>query len=191
MNPDDIALDVNFRNRPANARGIRIATIRFGIAFWVFVMIVAAFIIGATSDVSRSFLLYRFVDFVSLSALALGLSYLIFMLHERSVRRRTSEDSLPLLMIAAFLLSVVLAALWAGFHALYPAIAAILHLAPMRATDLTVYFGAALSDKSAFPVQYAQFDCRADRRRCRHASRTHGAFPLHFSADNIGARSIP
>lgn len=143
MNPDDIALDVNFRNRPANARGIRIATIRFGIAFWVFVMIVAAFIIGATSDVSRSFLLYRFVDFVSLSALALGLSYLIFLLHERSVRRRTSEDSLPLLMIAAFFLSVVLAALWAGFHALYPAIAAILHLAPMRTTDLAVYFGTA------------------------------------------------
>ena len=35
MGPDELLPEGAFRNRPANARGIRIATVRFGAVFWI------------------------------------------------------------------------------------------------------------------------------------------------------------
>ena len=143
MIPDNAEMDTNFRNGPANVRGIRIATIRFGAVFWISLIITASFIIGVTNGVSGLFLFYRFVDLASLSALAVVLSYLLFALHERLVRRRTSEDSLPLLVVAAFVLSLALAVLWAGAHVFYPALAGIRHPMLLGLKDFMFHFGAA------------------------------------------------
>lgn len=122
MTLDDIIADGTFKNRPANFRGIKAATLRFG-AFYLFVlMIIVALFLSSVEDASNRMLLLRAIQFFSLIALIVLNSFIIYILYERLTRSRTSEDSLPILLIASLALSLATSMLWAGAHKFYPAL---------------------------------------------------------------------
>lgn len=122
MNLDDMISEEKFTNGRTNLRGIKIATLRFG-GFYLLVLIIIVFVfLSSVDEISTSFALLRLVQFISIIMLSAIISYLIYILHERLIRGRTSEDSLPILLLASFALTLIGAALWAGAHTYYPAL---------------------------------------------------------------------
>lgn len=119
---DDIKLNNEFRNGPTNLRGIKTATLRFGAFYLLVIAVIVALFLSSVEEVSPNFIALRAIQFISIIVLALGISYLVYLAHERLTRVRTSEDSLPILIIVSFVVSMVASALWAGAHQFYPAL---------------------------------------------------------------------
>ena len=122
MTLDDIISQGQFRNGQTNSQGIRIATLRFG-AFYLIILVLIVFaFLSSVDEISVNFITLRLIQFISIIILSLAISYILFHLHEKLIKIRTSEDSLPILVISSFVFSLVGAALWAGAHQLYPAL---------------------------------------------------------------------
>lgn len=122
MTQDDIISQDQFRNGKPNMRGIRIATLRFGAFYLLLLIIIVLTFLSSVDEVSVNFVALRLLQFLSIILLALSISYILCRLHEKVTKIRTSEDSLPILVISSFLLSLTGAALWAGAHQFYPAL---------------------------------------------------------------------
>lgn len=122
MNLDGMISDGKFTNGRTNSRGLRIATLRFGGFYLLVLIIIVLSFLSSVDEISTNFILLRLVQFTSIIILSAIISYLLYVLHERLIRGRTSEDSLPFLLLASFALTLVGAALWAGAHTYYPAL---------------------------------------------------------------------
>ena len=114
--------DGKFTNGRTNSRGLRIATLRFGGFYLLVLIIIVLSFLSSVDEISTNFILLRLVQFTSIIILSAIISYLLYVLHERLIRGRTSEDCLPFLLLASFALTLVGAALWAGAHTYYPAL---------------------------------------------------------------------
>lgn len=119
---DDMIADGNFRNGPTNLRGIKVATLRFGAFYLAILVIIVVTFLSSVEDISTNFIALRIIQFVSIIILSIYISYCICIIHEKLIKIRTSEDSLPILLIVSFLLSLIAATLWAGAHRFYPAL---------------------------------------------------------------------
>lgn len=138
MTPEDLHYQDEFRNGPTNFHGIRIAIFRFGAFFWVCIAAVGIFMILNLERLSVYFVVFRTVDLLSMLAISAALTLSIFYIHERSIRLRTSEDSLPILVISSLVLSVIGSALWAGLHQFYPAIFGLQHPEPFDMAGFSI-----------------------------------------------------
>ncbi len=139
MDPDEIIADGPFRNRPANARGIRIATVRFGAVFWILLFVLGSAYMYAIEEFTVYAVVFRMADLVTILLLAMALAHLLYLLHDRSTRRRTSEDSLPILFIAALALSFAAAVFWAWLHNFYPALVGLNHPQPLPMDNFAIH----------------------------------------------------
>lgn len=122
MTLDDMISDGEFKNGPTNLRGIKIATLRFGAFYLVVLIIIVSAFLSSVEEISANFIGLRLIQFLSIIMLAGLLSCCIYIAHEKLAKITTSEDSLPILLIASFALSLMAAALWAGAHNFYPAL---------------------------------------------------------------------
>jgi len=122
MNLDDMISDGKFTNGRTNSRGLRIATLRFGGFYLLVLMTIVFLFLSSVDEISTSYVFLRLLQFISIIILSAMISYLLYVLHERLIRGRTSEDSLPILLLASFALTLIGAALWAGAHVYYPAL---------------------------------------------------------------------
>lgn len=139
MLPDEILPDGAFRNRPANARGIRIATVRFGAVFWILLFALGSAYMYAIEEFTIYAVVFRLADLVTILLMAMALAQLLYLLHDRSTRHRTSEDSLPILFIAALVMSFLAAVFWAWLHNFYPALVGLQHPQPLPMDNFAIH----------------------------------------------------
>ncbi|MFG1343847.1 histidine kinase [Xanthobacter autotrophicus DSM 431] len=91
---------------------VRKAALRFGLVFWGGVLIFSSILWGLVGTDPIESALGKVVHYVLCSLITAGISVLLFRLHEWS-KVRSLDVSLPLLVLASFLLSLAAAPLWA------------------------------------------------------------------------------
>ncbi len=106
--------------KASNPCTVRQAAIRFGLIFWGGVFIVSSTLWGLVGTDPIVSVLGKLVRYFLCLLISAGIAALLFRLHEKS-KARSLEASLPLLVVASFILSLVAAPFWPllrhGIHA--------------------------------------------------------------------------
>lgn len=109
------ALSRNTDNeRRTNVSGIRTATIRFGLAYWIAVFIFSSVVWGVVGTDPIQSALGKVVHYALCALVAAGISFVLLQIHEAFARKGVTEDALPLLLASSFGISLLAAPLWAG-----------------------------------------------------------------------------
>ncbi len=94
--------------------GVRGAALRLGIAYWMAVCAVSLVAWGVMRVSPFASAVAKIVHYSLCAGVAAIISWILFHIHRRFIRSGSSEDALPLLVAASFVLSLLAAPLWAG-----------------------------------------------------------------------------
>ena len=116
--------DAGFKASPSSDCGLRQAAIRFSLVYWVAVFAFLGLLWGLTGTGPIGAGVDKLLLYACCPLVTAGLSTLLFGLHERSMAVHSTENALPLLVGASFLLSLAAAPAWAALgHWAYAACA--------------------------------------------------------------------